>query len=58
MRQTFVDAIHNPDPAVRKWAASWRNSYSALPDSPDPRLREYWAQNMANIRGMISQLHG
>jgi hypothetical protein len=45
-RQAFVDAFHSSNPAVRKWAESWRNTYKSLRDSSNPRLREYWAQNI------------
>lgn len=57
-RQTFIDALHSSDPALRKWAASWRNCYNTLRDSPDPRLRGYWAQNMADMRNRdVSAAH-
>lgn len=49
-RQTFIDAMHSSDKAVREWAASWRNSYNSLRYSSDPLLRGYWAQQMATMR--------
>lgn len=43
-RETFETFLRSPDPEIRQWAKSMRDGFLSLRDSPDGKLRGYFAK--------------
>lgn len=44
-RDVFSDFLRASDPNVRKWAQNLRDAFNELRDSPDSKLRRYYAEH-------------